>query len=111
MATKELTKEQITQQLNVCGWICALAGVIGGVLQAFFGQFAIFSEMIICFMDRKCVKKYAGKSIPWGYCLITPLYLYQRATQLKENKTKFIISLIIFIIGTLATLLSIATMQ
>ncbi|MBQ6027034.1 MAG: hypothetical protein IJL21_00550 [Alphaproteobacteria bacterium] len=111
MTTKELTNEQKQQSLNMLGWFCAFAGVIGGILQAFFGQFAIFSEMIICFVDRKYVKEYTNKSIPWGYCLITPLYLYQRATQLKENKTKFIISLIIFIIGTLATLLSIAAMQ
>lgn len=110
MATKELTKEQLAQQMNICGWVCAFADLIGGIIRSFIGLF-IPVEFFICLYDKKCVKDYMGISIPLGYCLITPLYLYQRAERLKESKTKFIISLIIFILGILGILFSFMTMQ
>ena len=63
MTTKELTNEQKQQSLNMLGWFCAFAGVIGGILQAFFGQFAIFSEMIICFVQVRLQQEMPQKRV------------------------------------------------
>lgn len=107
---KQLTKQQ-TEQLQkanaITGWLIALSGIIGVVIGTILEAFLSHSvnipfDIIFCITDRESLKKQSvwekGK-IAWGWCLLSPVYLYKRTKLLNESMLKFWILMAQFFIS------------
>ena len=117
---KQLTKQQ-TEQLQkanaITGQLIALSGIIGVVIGTILEAFLSHSvnipfDIIFCITDRESLKKQSvwekGK-IAWGWCLLSPVYLYKRTKLLKESLLKF--WLLVIQIGLLVSFVINATLS
>lgn len=89
---------------NSMAWLIAFDWMIFALLSGLFALpwfFCMLMRIAIVFLDRKILKEAGhdnGKYIWW--ILISPVYLYKRASRLKQRKTYFwvsILSLLIYV--------------
>lgn len=94
---KQLTSAQKEQQYNtenlIAGWLIALLPIIVWIIQIFIELPSTLPiDAIACGVDRESLKKqeiWKRGQIAWGWCLLSPVYLYKRTKLLKESMIKF----------------------
>ncbi|MCQ2582107.1 MAG: hypothetical protein MJ170_03985 [Alphaproteobacteria bacterium] len=93
---KLLTPAQKEQQYNsanlISGWSIALLPIIICIVEIFIELPRVPFDVLMCVIDREGLKKqkiWEQGQIAWGWCLLSPVYLYKRTKLLKENMTKF----------------------
>lgn len=109
MQTQTLTKEQKEQQEkmnNVMGWLIAFSILIQAVCSAILPVLnGIPFDIVFSFSDREVLKKqdvWKKSPIAWGWCLISPVYLYKRTILLKDSMTKFWIHTILYCLSIIS---------
>ena len=87
-------KNNQTEMTQFIGWLIALYPIISLIINTF-----IPIDIIFCFWDRERLRKqsvWKHKQIAWGWCLLSPVYLYKRTKLLNESMLKFRIWIYIF---------------
>ena len=105
---KTKSKKQEVKEINsMMGWIIALSP-LWYIIVIRISQLTWHSnvlkyipiDIILCIIDRELLKKqdvWKKGKIAWGWCLLSPVYLYKRTKLLKENMLKFWIYFIPYI--------------
>lgn len=93
---KQLTSAQKEQQYTTAnlmnGWLIALLPTIIWIVEIFIKVPTAPCDIILCMLDRESLKKqeiWKRGQIAWGWCLLSPVYLYKRTKLLKESMIKF----------------------
>lgn len=105
-----MAKNQAQNMNNVMGWLIALALPIAMVIITIIPFLAgkCPFDILFCLLDRQNLKQQAvwkKGPIAWGWCIISPVYLYKRTILLKEPMTKFWIATILYTIVMLVAML------
>ena len=117
MQTQTLTKEQ-KEQLekinNVMGWLVAFSLPIQAVCTAILPVLSrIPFDIILSGADREVLKNqdvWKKSPIAWGWCLISPVYLYKRTILLKDSMTKFWIHTILYCLSIISAIVFVASL-
>lgn len=107
MQKQTYTKEQLEKQNNIMGWAIAFSIPIQAILYRIFGSLPF--DIIFSICDRSLLKKqdiWKKGPIAWGWCLISPVYLYKRTKLLNDTMTKFWIHTILYTISCLVSILT-----
>ncbi len=94
---KQLTPSEKRQQYEkgnfAGGWLIALLPIIVWIVQIFIElPTTVPYDAIACTVDRENLKKqevWKHGKIAWGWCLLSPVYMYKRTKLLKESMVKF----------------------
>ncbi len=87
-------KNNQTEMTQFIGWVIALDPIISLIINTF-----IPIDILFCFWDRERLRKqniWKHKQIAWGWCLLSPVYLYKRTKLLNESMLKFRIWIYVF---------------
>lgn len=91
---QEKLKQQYKWVNLVSGWMIALLPVIGVIIGCFVDLSSVRGsfDVAFCMADRESLKRqevWKRGKIAWGWCLLSPVYLYKRTKLLKESMLKF----------------------